>query len=198
MKTVNKKLMALAVAGTLGMGSVSAMADISGNVAYVSDYVWRGVSQTANQPTVQGGFDYSKDELSIGTWASGLDVGGTEFDVYGSYNFGPVTVGAIAYIITAGGSSSTAYEINAGGDVGPVSLMVSYDPDAANYYAEGSYSYELSKGVSLDLHAGTGDAAGTDYSLGLSTSAAGLDFAVVGANHDTAGSVAFVSVSKSM
>jgi len=200
MKIINKKLMALAVAGTLGMGSVSVMADgVSGNVAYVSNYVWRGTTQTGDQPTIQGGFDYEKGKLSVGTWASGLDNAGTEFDFYGSYKFGPVTVGAIAYYLTAGGTSTTTTEVNVGGDLGPVSLMLSYDPDLKASYAEASYSYEISKGLSLDLHAGTGDKGkGTDYSLGLSTSAGGLDYSVVAANHDTAGSVAYLSVSKSM
>jgi len=200
MKTINKTLMAVAVAGTLGMGSTAVMAEgVSANVAYVSNYVWRGTTQTADQPTIQGGFDYEKDKLSVGTWASGLDNAGTEFDFYGSYNFGPVTVGAIAYYITSGGTSSTATEVNVGGDVGPVSLMASMDTSSQATYLEASYSYEISKGTTLDLHVGSGDKGkGTDYSLGVSTSAGGLDYSLVAANHDTAGSAAYLMVSKSM
>ncbi len=199
MKIINKNLMAVAVAATLGMGSVSAMAEgPSANVSIVSDYVWRGQSQTGNQPTVQGGFDWEMDKLSVGTWASGLDAGGTEFDFYGSYNLGPVSVGVIYYYIMSAGVGAGATEVNVGGDAGPVSLMASYDTTNSAYYLEAGYSMEVSKSMSLDLHVGTGDAAGTDYSAGISTSAGGLDYSLVAANHDTAGSVFFVSVGKSM
>jgi uncharacterized protein (TIGR02001 family) len=42
----------------------------SANVALTSDYVFRGVSQTDEDPAIQGGFDVSHDSgLYIGTWA---------------------------------------------------------------------------------------------------------------------------------
>jgi len=210
MKTVNKKLLAVAVAGVLGMGSVSAMAadGLSANVGFVNDYTWRGVTQSANDPATQGGLDYAKGPFSVGMWGSSITAG-TELDFYGSYNFGPVAVGAIYYYYpTAGGSF---YEVNVGGDVGPVSLMASYSPDVGGVsttYVEASYSLEVSKGVNLDFHVGNGDSyktasAGnaTDYSLGVSGSAAGLDLSLAYVKSDAAaddkGKTVF-SVSKSM
>lgn len=47
------------------------------NIAATSDYVFRGVSQTDNDPTVQGGIDFSYGMLYVGAWGSGLDFGGT-------------------------------------------------------------------------------------------------------------------------
>jgi uncharacterized protein (TIGR02001 family) len=47
------------------------------NLAGTSDYVFRGVSQTDNDPTIQGGLDFSYGILYAGAWASGLDFGGT-------------------------------------------------------------------------------------------------------------------------
>ena len=197
MKTINKTLMAVAVAGTLGMGSVSAIAaGPSANVSIVSDYVWRGDSQTANNPAIQGGFDWEKDKLSFGTWASNV-VGGSEIDLYGSYNFGPVNVGAIYYYYPE--ASSGSYEINIGGDVGPVSLMASYNPDSAatsSYYIEAGYSYEMSKGTTLDLHVGQAENLTADYSIGVSTSAGGLDLGATYAAKDVG--VFFVSIGKSI
>jgi uncharacterized protein (TIGR02001 family) len=64
------------------------------NIAGTSDYVFRGVSQTDNDPTIQGGFDLTYGILYAGAWGSGLDFGGppslgfgldakTEIDWYG-------------------------------------------------------------------------------------------------------------------
>lgn len=201
MKVINKSLLAVAVAGTLGMGSVSVMAEdgVSANMAFVSDYIWRGQSQSNKKAAVQGGIDYAKGDFSFGTWGSSLGstYTGAEIDLYASYKAGPVTIGGIYYYYPLAGGNF--YEINVGGDLGPVGLMYSYNPDTQGSYAEASYSLEMTKGVSLDLHAGYGDKnVGTDYSIGISGSAGGLDLAVVGASHDTGGSVAFVSVGKSM
>ena len=210
MKTVNKKLMAVAVAGVLGMGSVSAMAEdgVSANVGFTSDYAWRGVTQNNDNPAIQGGFDYAKGPASVGIWGSSLDTNGTEIDLYGAYSFGPVTVGAIYYYYPSGGSF---YEANVGGDIGPVSLMASYSPDVAGSsttYVEAGYSFEMTKGVSLDLHVGNGDSYttssggnATDYSVGVSGSAAGFDMSLAYVKSDSSsddkGKTIF-AVSKSM
>jgi len=210
MKTVNKKLMAVAVAGVLGLGSVSAMAEdgLSANMAFTNDYTWRGVTQSGNDPATQGGLDYAKGPISVGMWGSSI-TSGTELDFYGAYNFGPVTVGAIYYYYpTAGGSF---YEVNVGGDVGPVSLMASYSPDVGGVsttYLEAGYSVEVSKGINVDLHVGNGDSyqtasAGnaTDYSLGVSGSVAGLDWSAAYVKSDAAADdkgKTVVSISKSM
>ena len=45
------------------------------NLDGTSDYVFRGVSQTDNDPTIQGGADLSYGILYAGVWASGLDFG---------------------------------------------------------------------------------------------------------------------------
>ncbi len=42
-----------------------------------SDYVFRGVSQTLNDPTIQGSIDAEYGMFYAGAWASGLDFGGT-------------------------------------------------------------------------------------------------------------------------
>lgn len=65
----------------------------TGNVSLVSDYRFRGISQTMRSPAIQGGFDYLHDTgIYLGTWASNID--GTshfynntsmEWDFYGGY-----------------------------------------------------------------------------------------------------------------
>lgn len=63
------------------------------NVSFVSDYRFRGISQTMRRPAIQGGFDYAHvSGFYAGTWASNVD--GTthfynntsmEWDFYGGY-----------------------------------------------------------------------------------------------------------------
>lgn len=50
-----------------------AQAGISGNVALTSDYVFRGVSQTDEDPALQGGFEYAHDSgFYAGAWGSNI------------------------------------------------------------------------------------------------------------------------------
>ncbi|WP_251278244.1 TorF family putative porin, partial [Enterobacter hormaechei] len=48
----------------------------SWNVTAVSDYLFRGVSQTDQDPTLQAGFTYTSPVgLYAGVWGSGVDFG---------------------------------------------------------------------------------------------------------------------------
>jgi hypothetical protein len=65
---------------------------LTGSVTLVSDYRFRGISQTYEGPAVQGGFDYSHSSgFYLGNWnsnvASQVYTGGSgiEMDVYGGY-----------------------------------------------------------------------------------------------------------------
>ncbi len=68
-----------------------------GSVSLVSDYRFRGISQTMREPAIQGQFDYThKSGIYLGTWASNVD--GTthyynntsmEWDLYGGYKGKP-------------------------------------------------------------------------------------------------------------
>lgn len=74
----------------LALGTLSAMAAVTSNFTVTSDYVFRGLSQTADQgPAVQGGLDYSHDSgLAMGTWLSNTTAAwGVEADLYGGYTF---------------------------------------------------------------------------------------------------------------
>ena len=64
---------------------------LSANVMLTSDYVYRGITQTNEDPALQGGFDYAHDSgFYLGVWASSLefrsdtsDPASMEIDVYG-------------------------------------------------------------------------------------------------------------------
>ena len=46
---------------------------LSANVFLVSDYLFRGITQTWGKPAIQGGFDFVHDSgIYLGTWASNV------------------------------------------------------------------------------------------------------------------------------
>jgi uncharacterized protein (TIGR02001 family) len=96
---MRKTLIAAAVATALTAPTLVLAADptpthtFTPNVGVVSDYLFRGVSQTHGKPAIQGGVDYSHASgLYAGVWASNvtwvkdfLGKGSTEIDLYGGY-----------------------------------------------------------------------------------------------------------------
>lgn len=86
--------------------------ELSANVGLTSDYVFRGVSQTAEHPAIQGGMDATYGIFYAGFWGSNLDFGtnaaGTkdkadlELDIYAGITpkLGPIDLdlGVIGYL----------------------------------------------------------------------------------------------------
>ena len=78
-------------------------AEFSANVGLSSNYVWRGMTQTADEVAVSGGFDYAAESgFYAGVWGSnvsfnGGDAGGNEFDVYAGYANDMFDVGVLNY-----------------------------------------------------------------------------------------------------
>ena len=68
---------------------------LTANVGLFSEYIFRGISQTAGKPAVQGGFDWAHSSgFYLGTWGSNIswleDFGAytrssLEWDFYGGY-----------------------------------------------------------------------------------------------------------------
>jgi uncharacterized protein (TIGR02001 family) len=116
--------------------------EVSWNVGVVSDYVFRGFSQTDEDPALQGGVDAAAGGIYGGIWASTVDFGDStdvEVDFYGGYRSEiggfNVDVGGIAYIyVNAPALSDYTYvEFKAAGSraIGPVTLgaAVYWSPD---------------------------------------------------------------------
>jgi len=199
-----KQLLMGGLAATVLASASSAYAgDIEANVALATDYVFRGVSQTDEEPAISGGFDYSFDNgFYLGTWASNVDFGGsesTEIDLYGGYAF-DVSEGVnldLGYIYYnyAGNTSALNYsEFTATLGLGNLSLGLVYSPDYFGSNSDavvlnGDYSFSLAENWGLDLHIGytvtDEDGIATpegddyiDYSAAITTSGAGVDFAL--------------------
>ncbi|MEI5685540.1 MULTISPECIES: TorF family putative porin [Sphingomonas] len=116
---------------------------VSGNVALVSDYRLRGVSQTDKEGAVQGGITIAHESgVYVGTWASNLAGWGTfggsnmELDLIGGYKHaisgGAIDVGLTWYMYPGGASKTDFAEPYAklSGTIGPVNLLagVAYAP----------------------------------------------------------------------
>ncbi len=101
---------ALAAASLLGSSAVMAQAapesSLSFNAGVVTDYRYRGISQSRLKPAVQGGLDYAdKSGFYLGAWASTIrwikdsppaTDGSVELDVYGGFKG---SAGSIGYDI---------------------------------------------------------------------------------------------------
>ena len=82
---LNKLIAATALLASTGAWAADASLTIEG----VSDYRFRGISQSAGDPALQGSFDIAFDNgWYVGTWASNVDFGDNadvEIDWYGGY-----------------------------------------------------------------------------------------------------------------
>jgi uncharacterized protein (TIGR02001 family) len=134
---------ALLTASLLTSAPASAQSpwSFSANIGAVSNYIWRGVTQTGDQAAVQGGLDVGHESgFYAGTWASNVD-----FD-----EGAPETVTGIV-------------------PVDPETGMPMTDDDG-NFIIEGvtSGSDPTSANYELDLYAGFGNAINDDFSYDVS------------------------------
>ena len=170
---------------------------ISYNVGVVSDYRYRGISQTRLNPALQGGVDYVNNPtgLYVGTWASTIkwvkDGGGDadiEVDVYAGKR-GEITkdftydVGGLYYFYPSNdlNPSANTFELYAQIASGPFSIKYSHSTtnlfgfaDSKNSgYVDAQFNQDLYDGYILNLHAGhqnvknNGAASYSDYKIGF-------------------------------
>ena len=203
---MKKSLLALSVALAATALPTLALADdgLAFNVGAVSDYRYRGISQSRLKPALQGGVDFTQGGLYLGTWASTIkwikDIPGgdaaIELDVYGGYK-GEITkeigydVGVLAYVYPSNGLSPSANTTEVYGALtyGPVTAKYSHaltntfaNPASKNsYYLDLSATFDVG-GFSVVPHIGyqkiTGPVGGmasyTDYALTVSKDFSGF------------------------
>jgi uncharacterized protein (TIGR02001 family) len=185
-------LLTLTAASAMAQSAAPAPAlTTSGNVAFTSDYVFRGISQNVGKTALQGGFDVAHTSgLSAGVWASNVSYGNAtlEVDAYVAYGFSltkdiAASVGYIGYIYE-GNSACNTSELNVSASAYGLTAKISYATTdyfnnlltgSGTKYYELNYAYDVAavKGLSLALHYGITDgknAASTDkdYSIALS------------------------------
>ncbi len=195
-------LAAIAAASAAVMAPTAVQAQVAYNVGAVTDYRFRGISQTRLKPALQGGVDYSMGGFYVGAWASTIkwikDGGGdanVEIDVYGGYK-GEISkdfsydVGVLTYQYPSNklNPSANTTEIYGGLTYGPATLKYSHSvsnlfgfADSKNSgYIDLSGTFEITDGWMLTPHIGrqtvknTSAASYTDGSLTVSKDFSGL------------------------
>ena len=127
--------------------AASALAnEVTGNVALTTEYVFRGVSQSDENPAIQGGVDFTHDTgLHAGLWGSSIDfntpdAGSLEVDLYAGYanQIAGVSydIGGIYYAYP-GSDSDLDYDFIEG------YIKLGYDFDVAAVHAGVYYSPEF-------------------------------------------------------
>jgi uncharacterized protein (TIGR02001 family) len=177
--------------------------ELAYNLGVVSDYRYRGISQTRLQPALQGGVDLTAGSFYAGVWASNIkwikdlgpgSKGQMELDVYGGYKYEvakdiTLDVGALAYVYPSNNVAPNAntLEMYLGLASGPVSVKYShavtntfgYATSKGSNYLEANLDYELVKGTNFVAHIGrqtiknNSAASYTDYKLGVTYEALG-------------------------
>jgi uncharacterized protein (TIGR02001 family) len=192
----NSIVLATAVASVLTSGI--AAADLSANAGVFSNYIWRGVTQTADEAAGQGGIDWGNDSgLYAGTWVSNVS-GGYEMDVYAGFagEAGSIgyDVGVITYQYPVSPNINFT-EVYVSGSISGFTVGVAATVDAASdndggqfdagdLYINGSFDFTAGKS-DVSLYAGSysfdndGTAGDLDYvHFGASIGAGGFTFAV--------------------
>lgn len=173
----------------------------SGNIALTTDYRFRGISQTDEDPAVQGGFNINHESgLYAGIWASNLDFNdgdeaSIEVDVFagftGKFNDALGYDAGIVTYIYPGADTDPDYdytEVYAGLTYSIFSLKYFYSPefffDTGNAgYIDGTVNLSLPGEFGLLLHAGHqsidendnfGTPDYTDYRIGVNKKVAGF------------------------
>ena len=152
--------------------------EFSFNASLVTDYRYRGISQTRLQPALQGGADYTHNPTGFyaGTWLSTIkwtkDAGGSgdiEWDLYGGKRGEIVKdvsydVGVLAYVYPSNGLNPDANTTEIYGQVGFGPAYLKYSHSVTNLfgfsnsknsgYLDLGANIDVPAGVTLNLHVG--------------------------------------------
>jgi len=151
------------------------------NVGAVTDYRYRGISQSKLKPAIQGGLDYTMNGFYVGLWASSIkwisEVGGdadVEIDLYGGYKGEIVKdlgydIGVLTYQYpgnklgrVTGFAKADTTEIYGALTYGPATVKYSHavsntfgNPDSkSSYYLDLSAGFDVGSGVMVTPHVG--------------------------------------------
>ncbi|MEY4556577.1 MAG: hypothetical protein RL093_1696 [Pseudomonadota bacterium] len=152
MKTALACAAAMAVLLTAGAASAQDAPEIAWNLGVTSDYVFRGYSQTTEDPAIFGGVDVTAGSFYAGAWASNVDFGDdtdAEVDLYGGYRTEvsgfAIDVGVVGYLYVSApaGADYDYAELKAAASraIGPVTLgaAVYWSPDFFGADEEATY-----------------------------------------------------------
>lgn len=134
----------------VGMLVAPAFAATSANIAFSSDYAWRGMTQS-DGPAMSGGFDFKAENgFYAGIWGSNVnfnDGAGSELDYYAGYAFSlgeiDVDLGYVAFDYPKNTTGLDFEEYVLGLSYGDFNLTLADDIDDSDLYTQISYALEL-------------------------------------------------------
>jgi uncharacterized protein (TIGR02001 family) len=188
MKALKRVSVMAALAAAPALASAQAPAKpepdytLTANVTLASEYLYRGIAQTAGKPAIQGGFDFAhKSGVYLGNWNSNISwlsdanpgmTAPIEMDFYGGWKttvgeFG-LDFGGLYYYYPvsnkpANFTSPDTFEAYAGASWGPASLKFSWaftdlfglKGSDGSYYIDGTVNYPIGEsGFSVLAHVG--------------------------------------------
>ena len=188
MKFSKLSLIVILTLSTMSTALIADEVSVSANVSATNNYVWRGMTQSANKTALQGGMDIGYSGLYLGSWVSNIDFGSeatTEIDGYVGYSGEVVGVeydlGYIKFTyLNEGNINFEETYLGLSKDFGVASIGATYSmgiDDAPDDIAIDS-SVKLPQDYSLDLGWGDYDTVGTRYSVGVSKSFEKVDFSI--------------------
>lgn len=137
---------------TAGAALAQDTPEVAWNLGVTSDYVFRGYSQTSEDPAIFGGVDVTVGSFYAGAWASNVDFGDStdaEVDLYGGYRTEAagfaLDVGVVGYLYVSqpAGADYDYVELKAAASraFGPVTLgaAVYWSPDFFGADEEATY-----------------------------------------------------------
>lgn len=186
----------LGTAVVLALASTAASAEITANGAVSNNYLWRGLTQTSDLPSISGGIDWASESgLYAGTWVSNVDyTGGNgpfsyEHDLYVGFATDSYDIGLLYYnydeetrydfaeiygSVGFSGFTLGAYVL-VWADERTLGTGQDYDPGTA-YYLYADYGFELANGMAVGLHVGMHDGDFSDsFNFGIGDVANELD-----------------------
>ena len=201
--TIASAAVAVAALSAVVVPSISLAADtsVAFNAGVVTDYRYRGISQSRLKPALQGGVDYTAGAFYLGAWGSTIkwvkDGGGgadVEIDLYGGYK-GEIAkdvgydIGVLTYQYPSNGLNPSANTVEVYGAVTAGPLTAKYSHSTSNLFgfakSKGSGYLDISAtfdvgGFSVTPHIGrqtvknNGGFSYTDYSLAISKEISGV------------------------
>ena len=130
--------------------AATAQAEVSANATVSNNYIWRGLTQTADEPAISGGIDYASESgFYVGTWASNVQYGADdsfsyEHDIYFGFSG---EAGSMSYDV---GYLYYNYNEGTGFDFGEVYGSIGFGDFSATLYLLANTDAEESDNVGED------------------------------------------------
>jgi uncharacterized protein (TIGR02001 family) len=151
--TLKLTILSAALIGGLALPAQAEQLELSATTTLTTDYVFRGVSQTGNEPAIQGSLDAAYGIFYAGVWGSNVDFSNSlELDWYGgitpSWQGIDFDIGVIYYTYP-GDNGIDFVEIKTGGSYTfgesfTVGVTNYWDPDNENDALEAGAEYAFS------------------------------------------------------